>query len=113
MGLGPSEFGIVNVLKCRPPKNVFSRASAETCHPYLDRQLELLHPDLVVPLGAQALRSLDPAASRITDVAGARRTAGRWTLFPMLHPAATFRSRRNLARWEHDLLALRSILGGV
>jgi uracil-DNA glycosylase family 4 len=110
VGLTPDEFGIVNLLKCRPPKNVFSRASATTCRPYLDRQLALLQPELIVPLGAHALAALDGSAPRITDAAGVPREVGGWRLFPLLHPAATFRSRRNLARWEHDLAALRSIL---
>jgi hypothetical protein len=33
-------------------------------------------------------------------------------LFPLLHPAATFRSRRNRERWDHDLETLRSTLAG-
>lgn len=110
LGLLGEEFGIVNLLKCRPPANVFSRSAAATCRPFLDRQLDLLAPDLVVPLGAHALATLDPTAPRITDAAGFRRvTAGR-TMFPLLHPAATFRSRKNLARWTDDLDRLRALL---
>ncbi|MCI4325445.1 MAG: uracil-DNA glycosylase [Thermoplasmata archaeon] len=112
LGLSPEEFGIVNLLKCRPPKNVFSRTSSVTCRPYLDRQLALLAPPFIVALGAHALRQLDPGAPRITDAAGVPRSGGGWTLVPLLHPAATFRSRRNLERWTHDLAALGSILAG-
>jgi uracil-DNA glycosylase family 4 len=112
LGLADGEFGVVNLLKCRPPKNVFSRAAATTCRPYLDRQLSLLAPEFVVPLGAQALGQLDPEAPRITEAAGHARRGPRWTLVPLLHPAATFRSRRNLERWTRDLVALRSILAG-
>lgn len=110
LGLLGEEFGIVNLLKCRPPANVFSRSSAATCRPFLDRQLELLAPDLVVPLGAHALATLDPSAPRITAAAGFQRVTAGWTMFPLLHPAATFRSRKNLARWTDDLDRLRALL---
>jgi uracil-DNA glycosylase family 4 len=110
LGLLEEEFGIVNLLKCRPPANVFSRSAAATCRPYLDRQLALLAPELVVPLGAHALAALDPTAPRITEAAGTRRVAAGRAMFPLLHPAATFRSRKNLARWTDDLDRLRALL---
>jgi uracil-DNA glycosylase len=109
VGLTPEEFGIVNLLKCRPPANEFSRTAAGTCRPYLDRQLALLSPEIVVSLGAHALAALDATAPRITEAAGVPRVAEGWTLFPMLHPAATFRSRRNAAMWERDLDRLRAL----
>jgi uracil-DNA glycosylase family 4 len=112
MGLSQEQFGIVNLLKCRPPKNVFARESARTCRPYLERQLDLLRPKVVVPLGAHALAAMDRTAPRITDAAGVPRHGARWTLFPLLHPAATFRSRKNLERWGRDVVALGSALAG-
>lgn len=113
LGVDPEDVGIVNLVKCRPPKNVFSRASAAACRPYLDRQLALLAPALVVPLGAHALAALDGSAPRITDAAGSVRAAGRWQLFPLLHPAATFRSRENVERWRRDLVRLRAHLAAA
>ena len=112
LGVPAEAVGIVNLVKCRPPRNVFSRPAAAACRPYLDRQLALLSPSVVVPLGAHALASLDRTAPRITAAAGSVRTAGPWRLFPLLHPAATFRSRRNLERWQRDLDRLRAFLDG-
>jgi DNA polymerase len=111
LGIPIESVGILNVLKCRPPKNVFVERSVATCRPYLDRQLALLSPSVVVPLGAHALATLDPSAPRITEAAGLERTAGAWRLFPLLHPAAALRSRRNLERWQSDLGRLRLWLG--
>ncbi len=111
IGLAPSEFGILNVLKCRPPANRFDRAAAATCRPYLDRQLTLLRPNLLVSLGASALRALDPSAPPVMQAAGTRRAAAVGSLFPLVHPAATLRSRRMKERWEHDLGALADCLG--
>ena len=103
LGLGPAEFGVLNVLKCRPPANRFDRSAAATCRPYLDRQLGLLRPELLVSLGAWALRALDPTAPPVLKAAGRARLAPAGELFPLVHPAATLRSKRLKERWEHDV----------
>lgn len=106
LGLEPTAFGVLNVLKCHPPGNRFDRLAARTCRPYLDRQLALLRPELVVTLGASALRTVDPGAPPLLAVAGRPRPPALWRVFPLLHPAATLRSRRWAKRWEDDLAAL-------
>lgn len=106
VGLGPSEFGVLNVVKCRPPNNRLPRLAVVACRPFLDRQLAMLRPQVVVTLGAHALASLDPKAPAITAAAGQPRPGASWTLFPLVHPAATFRSRRYAARWDADLRRL-------
>ena len=106
--LGP--FGILNVLKCRPPENRFDPRAAATCRPYLDRQLALLGARLLVPLGARALGALDPGAPPILRAAGSPRSTPLGAIFPLIHPAAALRSRRLKERWEHDLRELRSWL---
>jgi uracil-DNA glycosylase len=106
--LGPrlGAYGVLNVLKCRPPANRFDRAAAETCRPYLDRQLELLAPRVLVPLGAKAWSALVPDGGPILTAAGAPvRIRQRWA-FPLLHPAAALRATRWRERWDRDLLAL-------
>lgn len=106
IGVTPDRFGILNVLKCRPPMNRFDPAAARACAPFLHRQLDLLGPRRLVSLGASALRALDPSAPPILRAAGHPRTALGRPLFPMLHPAATFRSGRYAARWAQDLQRL-------
>ncbi len=50
---------IANVLKCRPPDNRAPEpAEAEACRPYLDRQIELIRPKLIVALGKSAATPL-------------------------------------------------------
>jgi len=111
--LGPAlgEYGVLNLLKCRPPGNRFDPSAARTCRPYLERQLALLRPRALVPLGARALAALDPTSAPILSVAGAPRRAAVGWLFPLIHPAAALRSRRRKERWEHDVRALESWLG--
>jgi uracil-DNA glycosylase len=112
LGATLGAYGVLNVLKCRPPENRFDPHAAATCRPYLWRQLELLEPRVLAPLGARALRALDPAAPPILQAAGVPRPGPTAWLFPLVHPAAALRSRRLRARWEGDVRALGRWLGG-
>jgi uracil-DNA glycosylase family 4 len=58
-GLNRSDVFIGNILKCRPPEN--RDPSAEeiiSCLPYLQRQIEIINPEIIVALGAHAARTL-------------------------------------------------------
>ena len=105
-GLGPADFGIVNVLKCRPPANRFDPRAARTCRPYLDRQLDLLRPERLVTLGRFALRALRPEAPPILRAAGTPLAGTGRPVFPLIHPAATLRAHRFAERWDRDIDAL-------
>jgi len=111
LGLAAREFGVLNVLKCRPPENRFDPRAARTCRPYLDRQLALLRPEAIVTLGARALATVDPHAPPMLRAAGHPRPLGGTPHFPLIHPAAALRSRRLRERWERDLGALARWLG--
>jgi uracil-DNA glycosylase family 4 len=84
---------ITNVLKARPPRNRDPRPD-EVAHsmPWLEQQLALVAPRLVVPLGRHALGHFVPAA-KISELHGQVLRPGRWSLYPMYHPAAALRSR--------------------
>jgi uracil-DNA glycosylase len=110
VGLGPSDYGVLNLVKCRPPANRFDRDAGAACRPYLDRQLALLRPSILVTLGANALHALDPAAPRVLLAAGHARPWDGRTLFPLIHPAAALRSRAMAERWRSDFSALGSWL---
>ncbi len=52
---------IINVVKCRPPKNRSpKKIEAETCLPYLKKQMELVRPEIVILLGKTALQYILP-----------------------------------------------------
>lgn len=110
--LRTAEFGVLNVVKCRPPNNRLPAFAVQACRPFLERQLELLDPRVLVSLGAHALTSLDPSAPPITQAAGRPRALGTRTLFPLVHPAATFRARRYAERWQADIARLGRWLDG-
>lgn len=52
IGIERKDVFITNILKCRPPSNRDPRkAEIEACSPYLDRQLEIIKPGVIAPLG--------------------------------------------------------------
>jgi len=58
-GLKRSDIFIGNILKCRPPENRDPRADEIiSCLPYLQRQIEIIDPEIIVALGAHAARTL-------------------------------------------------------
>jgi DNA polymerase len=93
-GLRREDVFITNVLKARPPNNRDPKAP-EVAHsmPWLEAQLALVKPRLLIPLGRHALAHFAPG-EKIADVHGTVLTARERTLFPMYHPAAGLRGTR-------------------
>ncbi len=100
---------IANVVKCRPPEN---RAplpkEAQTCLPYLRRQIELVAPKWIVLLGATALKHLAPEKKGFSMES----EAGRFfehaaypgaRLFVLYHPAYILRDPRKRPLMETHL----------
>ena len=70
-GLKRSEVFIGNVLKCRPPENRDPRAEEIiSCLPYLQRQIEIINPEIIVALGAHAARTLLNTTKSIGQLRG-------------------------------------------
>jgi DNA polymerase len=92
-GLERGEVFITNVVKGRPPGNRDPKAD-EVAHswPWLEAQLEVIEPELVVPLGRHALRRFAPEL-KIGEVHGTAVQAGGRRLFPLYHPAAALHNR--------------------
>ena len=79
---------IANVIKCRPPGN---RApiprEIEACKPYLDRQIELIQPRIVITLGRFSMERYFPGA-KISSIHGRPKKIDGRLYYPMYHPAA-------------------------
>ena len=57
MGLRREQVFIANIVKCRPPNNrVPAPDEVATCTPYLERQLEIVRPKVIVTLGLPAAK---------------------------------------------------------
>ena len=109
-GLKREDVFITNVVKARPPGNRDPKA-AEVAHhrPWLERQLALIRPEVVIPVGRHALAHFAPGR-KITEVHGAVLAAGDWRLVPWLHPAAALRSPGLRETLFQDARALPGIL---
>lgn len=91
-----------NIVKCRPPGNrVPTDQEAKTCVPYLMKQIELIDPLILIPLGASALRVFFGKEYRISQVRGNWLNWYNKLVMPVYHPAALLRNP-NLKRdtWE-------------
>jgi DNA polymerase len=106
-GLARADVWITNVVKARPPKNRDPK-TPEIAHwmPWLQREVELIRPRVIVPLGRHALKHFAPTA-RIAEVHG-KLLEGR--LFPLYHPAAAMYNQSLRATLFEDARALGEIV---
>jgi len=114
IGLRRTDVYITNVVKCRPPNNRPSRKDERNaCRPYLDRQILLISPRIICPMGNSAIHSLIETEKTVTDLHGVPFEVGKVTYFPMYHPAAalyTFQLRKTL---EEDFKKLKALLDSL
>lgn len=101
---------IANVVKCRPPGNRTPEpAEAAACRPYLDRQVALLRPSIIVALGKSAATTLLNVDATIGSLRGRAHDYGGIPLVVTYHPAYLLRNLPDKAKaWEDLLLARRT-----
>ena len=112
-GIKREDVFIANMVKCRPPDNrdpLPSEISA--CSKYLDRQIELINPKLVVTLGRFSLAKFFPKES-ISKVHGRVRKLQGLNVYPMMHPAAALHRQEFKNVIEGDFRAIPNLLKGV
>jgi len=88
IGMTREQVFIANVIKCRPPGNrdpLTDELSA--CEPYLERQIQLVKPKVIVTLGRFSMYRYFPGAA-ISKVHGQPKRVGSTLVVPMFHPAA-------------------------
>jgi uracil-DNA glycosylase len=91
-GLQRSDVFITNVVKARPPGNRDPTAAEVRHHlPWLEQQLALIRPRVIVPVGRHALAHFAPG-QKITEVHGTPIDTGERRLVPWLHPSAALRN---------------------
>ena len=88
IGLAREDVFIANMVKCRPPENRDPLpAEVSACNKYLERQIELLDPTLIVTLGRVSLARFFPGESMTRARGKVRNKDGRF-IYPVMHPAA-------------------------
>lgn len=113
-GLSRREVYITNVVACRPPRNRTPRVSEVKAHaPWLEQQLRLARPEVVVTLGRVALTWFMPGA-KVTELTGRPQEVewrdGTLRILPLFHPAAALRSPDLVPVLEEGFAVLRRML---
>ncbi len=105
-GLKRGDVFITNVVKCRPPSNRDPLPEElEACRPYLERQIELLNPRVIVTLGRYSMAAFMPNV-RISDVHGHANWVRGRLVVPMYHPAAALHQPSLRSAIEKDFSQL-------
>ncbi len=106
-GMRREDVYITNVVKCRPPNNRDPLpAEIAACREYLDRQIAIINPRIIVTLGRISMQRWFPGA-RITQIQGKARNIGLGRCaIPLLHPAAVLRDPRRRADFAKILAPL-------
>jgi DNA polymerase len=111
-GIDRGSVFITNVIKCRPPGNRDPRIEeVEACKDYLDRQIEIINPQVIVTLGRHSMARAFPD-EKISMVHGQARQVGEQIYFPMYHPAAALHQPSLRGVVEADFDRLRELLDG-
>jgi DNA polymerase len=113
MGLKREDVFIGNIVKCRPPENrVPAPDEMASCLPYLQEQIALLRPKIIVALGATAMKGLFGE-----NVGGITKIRGRWMQYegidvmPTYHPAYLLRNPPAKPDVWEDMKAVLARLG--
>jgi DNA polymerase len=110
IGLRRTEVYIANVIKCRPPQNRDPLpAELEACRKWLDRQIEIIRPKMIVTLGRYSLAHFFPQDS-ISKIHGKPRKLGGVIYYPMYHPAAALHQGSLRRIIEADMLKIPEIM---
>jgi uracil-DNA glycosylase family 4 len=84
---------ISNIVKCRPPQNREpSEEEANTCLPYLKKQIDIIQPKIIVALGSVALKYLTANEMKITKARGTVIKQDSFVIVPTYHPSYVLRN---------------------
>ncbi len=105
LNLRREEIYITNSVRCRPMLGKPPKLSEiRTCSGYLRREIELVKPSLVIPMGNSALGSLgfviNRKFDRVTEIVGKVIDHGEFFIFPQFHPAAILRNPKRREYFE-------------
>lgn len=114
IGLSRQDVYITNVLKCRPPQNRDPMPNeVELCAPFLERQLELINPKVVIVLGRHALLRLLPGQGPISRVHGQMVEQNGRMYVACYHPAAALHNPALVEDLQRDFDHVKRYLDEV
>ena len=94
IGLRRETVYITNMVKCRPPNNRDPLpGEVSACRPYLDSQIEMISPKVIVTLGRHSFTKFFPSQT-LTKARGQSQQWRNLTIYPIYHPAAALHNPR-------------------
>ncbi len=112
MGLSREDVYIANIIKCRPPDNRNpSRDEAETCQPFLYKQIAANKPKVICTLGNIPAQTLLNTRQGITRIRGKMHDYKGIKVMPTFHPAYLLRSPREKSKVWEDMKQVMEELG--
>ena len=110
INLGRKQVYIANVIKCRPPTNRDPLPSEiHNCRKWLDRQIELIRPRMIVTLGRYSMAMFFSSKS-IGKIHGTAQKRDNIIYYAMYHPAAALHQQRLRQVIGADMLRIPSLL---
>lgn len=104
VGLKREEVYIANVVKCRPPQNRNpEKDEADECREYLEAQIKLVNPEIIVLLGSVALKNVLGEEYGITSSRGKWMEKNGRKIIATFHPAALLRDETKKIYFWKDL----------
>jgi uracil-DNA glycosylase family 4 len=101
---------IANVIKCRPVANRDPLpAEISNCRKWLERQIEIIHPRMIVTLGRYSMAMFFPKKS-ISRIHGTAQKRENVIYYAMYHPAAALHQQSLRQAIEEDMLKIPSLL---
>ena len=93
---------IANIVKCRPPNNrIPLDEEAESCLPFLRKQVMLVRPKIIVCLGSTAVKYIIDREAKITQIRGQWIERKGYWIMPTFHPAALLRDdSKKIHMWQ-------------
>lgn len=111
IGMSRDQVYIANVIKCRPPNNRNPEPDeVEACEPYLFRQIAVIRPRVIVPLGKFAAQCLLKSVEPITRLRGRQFDYRGTVLIPTFHPAYLLRNPSAKREVWEDMKKVRDLL---
>lgn len=112
MGLRRSDVYICNVIKCRPPDNRNPEPDeVASCEPFLNRQIDLVRPRVIVGLGTFAVQALLKVKTPISRLRGTWHDMRGVRMMPTFHPAYLLRNPAEKRAVWHDIQMVLKELG--
>jgi len=114
LGMERSEFYIANIVKCRPPENRNPKTDEiAACWPWIEEQLRIIDPAVVITLGNFSTQTLLKTKVGITKLRDQVHPFGHRWIVPTFHPAAALRSGITVVeKMRSDLQRAKLVIAG-